>query len=582
MSFSQEIRDFLGASQSVMKSFSESNYKGALQKQSEMTTKKIESDMEEDPLDQENKQLRNQALRQRMAIAADNQKLIRAAQQPQESPVAQTIAAPAARAAIPALPPQVTEEPVGTGYANGGLVQKFANGGLVEDDDLEDEYAPPPAIGPTDVSARGRTPMPAARPQEADAVSDALKYGVATLGAPGAVPQPARRARLQAYARGAGAAPVEDMLAIYKKIDPKGEMGESERNLNAINAVYRFKMNSGDAEGAKRTAFSMLQHYRQASQRYAAIAAAAAEGGHVDAAAKAAMKAYANIPDGKDLKIWKSKDGQLNYSMKDESGQEVSSGIASPQQLAAAAMGVATQGFDNYLLQAAGERIANPKGAVGGKAAEGADVPKVKDQSELQDQVASHVDKYVEKAKADPKNKGKEITDDEVSSMKNVMFHIRRNNDVTDDEAFKSAQTFITAPEPKKGEKAPFKVTRDEDGSRTIKFANGRTLELPESDYLPMAAARGAALKEAEDRAKKPKEDSYGDKAGRAMKAGLDLAGEAGAAVKAGGEAIGGAIGRGASAIGDVLENPALASSTRNGLRAIGNPGDNPGVDNPL
>ena len=114
--------------------------------------------------------------------------------------------APAARAAIPALPPQVTEEPVGTGYANGGLVQKFADGGLVEDDDLEDEYAPPPAIGPTDVSARGRTPMPAARPQEADAVSDALKYGVATLGAPGAVPQPARRARLQAYARGAGAA----------------------------------------------------------------------------------------------------------------------------------------------------------------------------------------------------------------------------------------------------------------------------------------------------------------------------------------------------------------------------------------
>ena len=88
----------------------------------------------------------------------------------------------------------------------------------------------------------------------------------------------------------------------------------------------------------------------------------------------------------------------------------------------------------------------------------------------------------------------KEFTDNETAGMKNVMFHIRRNNDVTNDEAFRAAQSYITAPEPKKkGDPLPFKVTKTED-TATIRYADGRSVELPMGDYLPLAAMRGKAL----------------------------------------------------------------------------------------
>jgi hypothetical protein len=145
-----------------------------------------------------------------------------------------------------------------------------------------------------------------------------------------------------------------EMHAVRKKIDPRNELGEDQRNIAALSAVYQNKLKQGDAQGAQQAAFSILQNYRLASQRYAAISAAA-ETGTMDATAKAAMKAYANIPYGKDFKIWKASDGQLNYSITDEKdGKTISQDIASPQQMAAAAMGVATKGFEDFLLQQAG------------------------------------------------------------------------------------------------------------------------------------------------------------------------------------------------------------------------------------
>jgi hypothetical protein len=145
-----------------------------------------------------------------------------------------------------------------------------------------------------------------------------------------------------------------EMYAIRKRIDPRIELGEDQRNIAALSAVYQSKLKQGDAQGAQQAAFSILQNYRLASQRYAAISAAA-EMGTMDATAKAAMKAYANIPYGKDFKIWKSSEGQLKYSITDEkAGKTISQDIASPQQMAAAAMGVATKGFEDFLLQQAG------------------------------------------------------------------------------------------------------------------------------------------------------------------------------------------------------------------------------------
>ncbi len=144
------------------------------------------------------------------------------------------------------------------------------------------------------------------------------------------------------------------MDAVRKKVDPNSELGEDQRNIAALSAVHQYKLRQGDPRGAQCAAFSLLQNYRLASQHYVVISNAA-ETGTMDARAKAAMKAYANIPDGKDLKIRKESNGELNYSfVDDKTGKTIAQGVASPEQFAAAAMLVMTKGFEEFLLQQAG------------------------------------------------------------------------------------------------------------------------------------------------------------------------------------------------------------------------------------
>jgi len=147
------------------------------------------------------------------------------------------------------------------------------------------------------------------------------------------------------------------MDAVRKKVDPHSELGEDQRNIASLSAVYQYKLRQGDPRGTQCVAYSLLQNYRLASQRYAVISNAA-ETGTIDARAKAAMKAYANISDGKDFKIWKESNGNLNYSFADDkTGKTITQGIASPTQFAATAMLVATKGFEEFLLQQAGTTV---------------------------------------------------------------------------------------------------------------------------------------------------------------------------------------------------------------------------------
>jgi len=148
-----------------------------------------------------------------------------------------------------------------------------------------------------------------------------------------------------------------EMDAVRKKVDPHSELGEDQRNIAALTAVYQYKLRQGDPQAAQRAAFSLLQNYRLASQRYALISNAA-ETGTIDARAKAAMKAYANISDGKEFKIWKEPNGNLNYSFADDkTGKTITQGVASPEQFAATAMVVVTKGFEDFLLQQAGTTV---------------------------------------------------------------------------------------------------------------------------------------------------------------------------------------------------------------------------------
>ena len=326
----------------------------------------------------------------------------------------------------------------------------------------------------------------------------------------------------RAYARGAGAAPLADMNQIYKKIDPNNQMSDSARNMAALSSVWQYKLKQGDLQGAQRAAAMMLQHYRLASQRYAAISAAAAEHGDVDTAAKAAMKAYANIPDGKDLKITKTPDNQLQYSYVDQNGNQIAGGIVTPQQLAAQAMGVATKGFDQFLIQAAGERL--PKGAVGGA---GTKPMKPGDLDKVQNDAYNAVDQMASGSNG-------AIGQNQVPTLKAASYHILQQNPTLDpSEAAGAANMLLTAPADKKGN-TPFKITRDDDtGTNQIMFQNGRKITMSDDELRPLMVMRGRIAKQAA--AAKSSGKSYGaigsEIAGAAGRLGKRVGG---AALKAG------------------------------------------------
>lgn len=157
------------------------------------------------------------------------------------------------------------------------------------------------------------------------------------------------------YVKGYGAAPDQVMRQVMTTIDPDKKMSPAERNFKSMGMVYQYYMDQGKPEEAQKAASSMVQYYRQMSQKFLAISQSAAEEGDIDDAAQAAMAAYANIPNGRDLKINKKEDGSYEVSVTDsKSGKQVTKTVLSPQELAAAAMNFSPKTFDDEILNAAG------------------------------------------------------------------------------------------------------------------------------------------------------------------------------------------------------------------------------------
>jgi hypothetical protein len=571
MSFSAEIKEFLGAAKETYKLMSDVESKGVTDKYHQALTEKTIKETN-DPLADEERQAKIEHMRKSTAnIGRESpldalkrqywQQKLDAEKNPPPDPAlgytpsgGRVQQAPVPGGPVPAPNPADEVQKTGLNGARGGLIQKFAVGGLVDDSDLEDDddddegmpavgpapvtrgVTPPaaPAVGPspavgtsdtTDISARARNAS------DMDAVSAGLKRNVAQM-QPGALPTAAYQRALSGYVRGAGAAPVTDMRQIYKKIDPKGEMGESERNLAAIGSVYRYKMSQGDQKGAADMAGAMLQNYKTAATRYAAIAKAALDGGNVDAGMKAILKTYANIPDGNDMKLWQDKKGTINYTITDPDGAERSAGIVTPEQLADQALEVGTKGIEPYLLNAAGVQYAKRQAGGGGISAKQsqatgqADTPKPGEYKELkQGQTDQHVDDWYAAYLKSPEfkaNGSKEMTPKELASTKNMLYHVRRNNDVTDDEGLRRIQTIISAPEPtKKGEIPAFRASEDKENKTwNIQFPDGGELTIPSTQIGMFKSARVENLQTKAAEAK-----AAADKANR--QSGLAMAGKA-------------------------------------------------------
>lgn len=157
------------------------------------------------------------------------------------------------------------------------------------------------------------------------------------------------------YLRGYGAAPQQVIRQITDRIDPERSMPSSERNIRAIGSAWQYFMDEGDYDSAQQVAATMIQAMRQEEQKLAAVASAAAEAGDIDTASRAAVEAYANVPNGRDLTIEPTEDGNYAVSIVDQSSRTVVAEQAmSPREIAAMAMGVDIGNFDTWILDAAG------------------------------------------------------------------------------------------------------------------------------------------------------------------------------------------------------------------------------------
>jgi|GEM_PF-4514791 len=249
--------------------------------------------------------------------------------------------------------------------ARGGLVEPV---GVLPEEEEEVQVA--------EVALPEEAPMPTPRPEydggmEGDAeeptddpwelgrraVRDGMKVAMQKVGIDQetAIDDPNAAEIRNRYIRGYGAAPEQMMRQVIDKIDPERKMSPAERNMMAMGTVYRFYMDNGEVEKAKEAAMSMVQYYRRASQQFLALGQAAAEEGDLDKAAMAAVAAYANVPNGRDMSIEKDDNGNFVVSVTDaKTGKRINRKVMPPREFAAAAMQFNPTTFDEEILNAAG------------------------------------------------------------------------------------------------------------------------------------------------------------------------------------------------------------------------------------
>lgn len=432
---------------------------------------------------------------------------------------------------------------------------RYAEGGLVDEDDGLDEpsgvldtseepmqvaalqppaapaYAPQQTAGAIPTSPGGTpaaTPVAGRRGIEGvvapalveDARRQGMRFGIekAGLHRAGAIRSPASLLKAKQIAAGMGGLSEQEMQAAREAVDPEHKLTDSQRNVAALGSVYQFWANKGEPQRAQRVAFQMLQYYRNATQRYAALAAKAAEGGNMDLATKAALKAYANVPDGRDLELHPNPDGGLLYSYTDEKGDVIDRGVATPQQLVSSAMGLASGGFDRALLAAAG--AVEDTGAAKKGASAGGKTQTATDRAHEVENISTEVDK-IQKAWAE-KNKGAEVDEGRWAEISNVAQHIyQQNPKATPNEAVQAAGMMLSMGEDP--EKPGFKVKPGEDGApNVVDLGRGRRIQLDDAQLESILQARAERVKAAVDKINKDMEESdkpgFLDTAGGAVK----------------------------------------------------------------
>lgn len=547
MSFSAEMKDFLNAYQTTQKvnaSKTDQDYRAA---QTEAQKKETEQKYSPEQLEYEDKmqQLKLKAAQRTLGSGALRDQLVRQRMQQEKAYFdanrpggtnnigdagltgsGPQTPSPASTGAVPAgnLPqPEIMD--AGGGMIPDRPVRAYQGGGAVPvADDEEAETTPDseaaetgavPTGTATDFSARRRggidgiiSPQLVSDAVLAGQTRRAQDYGLHTP--PGAVRSRSQAAIARAYyeAHHSGVTP-QEMEVMKKRVDPNNELTESQRNMKALGTVYEHFANKGEPEKASRAAAQFLQYYQNATQRYAAIAAHAVQGGDMDLATKALVKSYQNVPDGNDATIEKNPDGGYFVHVTGPDGKSIIQQIATPQQLGQFATGLAADGFDKALLHAAGvqEQAKAPVKA--------APMSKASDRLNMEKLVGGHVDKFVSDWNDKSAKEGKTpeekavVPSEYVAELHGATQGLMQHNPELNGAQAVRAAHMLLQPGSKDPEKMDFKIIEGKEGEDpTVDFGGKFKAKVPQELLSNFENSRAARIKAETDKISKTMEES--------------------------------------------------------------------------
>lgn len=510
MGFGREIRDFISAMQAGEKIAGSSDDRAYKKLRNEALKQKMGLDKQKTdaqikrlgrgtqirplrplhPLQEEGLRLRNQQLRQSLEPAAPTGPASTVA--PMDSPSGM-----GKRSAIDLEPeyqtselaPEEELEPTTfarkggaitlRGYADGGAVEENDpladdDGDVVEPDDDEDDGA--------NSGNDGASPSSYSHLAAHDATQAGLAYAKAESEKedasipPKAIPA-AGRSNLMSptrrYLTGQGASSPDEVLAVGKAIDPEGKMSEAERNMASLSHVYSYYIKKGDPQAADRAAASLVQAYRQISNRYEALMKVAAENGDVDGVMKAAVRSHANIPDGKDLKLEKTKGGKINWEIvNSETGKKLEGGLATPEEILQWASKGTLNSFDQLVEASSKDRAEAAKTKKGKK--DGATGVKASDSKIMDAQINDEFDAIPEPVRKDL----------DAGGIKGTAYQIRATNGSLSPSDAMLATLEMTQVDPANPDTRKFKTIGPVEGGVKFELSNGQPIVIPD-ELLP-------------------------------------------------------------------------------------------------
>jgi hypothetical protein len=445
-----------------------------------------------------------------------------------------------------AEPEPIEETP---GLAKGGavpmprhMVRRYANGGGVveghgwapeENNPMPHATRPETALPPS--NSFTAQPMSAPQPQAAPpaeelspgfsytAAIDAAQAGIRGMGV--------KRKGIPDGKADADAATIEEIKATDRVVDPGKRLSEAQRVMKKLAWGFEAAHQKGDPKAAGEVATSLMKTYKRLSQGYAQMGKTLEEKGDTDGALQAFVRAYAYIPDGREIKISKTPDGRFAYKYTDNvTGEVISKGIQTPDEmLAAASNGFMNRWEDLVTMGRDESKVPSEavRSAIGGtNAAPDLDKANTVDEAKLMQE--AH-EKRTAPAKLEDRTKASEAveaawiaraTEDTVAGPNDKMIkaaasHITLKGNVTPDEAIDVAEALSG--------KVPYQVV--ETGDMMTVRVNDRNVTVPKDQFIQLVSLRTRT----EDAARKEEVKDGGPGYGPAVKRfGKKVAGEFG------------------------------------------------------